>query len=429
MRRNIILRQSAMGHRGGKHLLYHLYELNQAAAAPLNAAAGLSQIFWTHPNNPFSDTALGRTMAASMEIVERTTRRFRRPEFGITEMKKGSEKVPISETVVMAKPFCRLVHFKKSGARASGKAQPKLLMVAPMSGHFATLLRGTVEAMLPYADVYVTDWIDAREVPVSQGLFDLNDYIDYLFEMLALIGPRTHVMAVCQPSVPVLAAVALMAERKDANLPESMILMGGPIDTRRNPTAVNRYAEERGVDWFRRNAIVQVPFLHPGCSRYVYPGFMQLTGFVAMNLDRHVGAHRELYWHLVEGNVAKASRQKEFYDEYLSVMDLTGEFYLDTVEQVFIRHALAVGSFTHRGQRVDPLAITRTALLTIEGERDDISGVGQTQAAHELCKNIPQSRRGHHLQKGVGHFGVFNGSRFQRETVPLIVKFIGSSQA
>jgi poly(3-hydroxybutyrate) depolymerase len=406
-------------------LLYHLYELNRAAAAPFNAAAGVSQIFWTHPNNPLSATALGRTMAASMEIMERTTRRFRRPEFGITSISKGNRTVKITETAILTKPFCRLLHFKKESSPAT--PLPKLLMVAPMSGHFATLLRGTVEAMLPYADVYVTDWIDAREVPVAQGQFDLNDYIDYLFEMLAVLGPGTHVMAVCQPSVPVLATVALMSERGDPNLPQSMILMGGPIDTRRNPTIVNQYAVERGVDWFRRNAIVQVPFMHPGAGREVYPGFMQLTGFVAMNLERHMGAHRELYWHLVEGNVDKASKQKEFYDEYLSVMDLTGEFYLQTVEQVFIRHALAVGSFVHRGARVDPAAITRTALFTVEGERDDISGLGQTEAAHALCKNLPAERRRHHLQMGVGHFGVFNGSHFKRETVPKLVEFMKSA--
>jgi poly(3-hydroxybutyrate) depolymerase len=406
-------------------LLYHLYELNRAAAAPLNAAAGVSQIFWTHPRNPLSSTTLGRTMAASMEIMERTTRRFRRPEFGITSISKGNRKFKITETAILTKPFCRLLHFKKEASPAT--PLPKLLMVAPMSGHFATLLRGTVEAMLPYADVYVTDWIDAREVPASSGKFDLDDYIDYLFEMLAVLGPDTHVMAVCQPSVPVLAAVALMSERQDPNLPQSMILMGGPIDTRRNPTIVNQYAIERGVEWFRRNAIVHVPFLHPGAGREVYPGFMQLTGFVAMNLERHMGAHRELYWHLVEGDVAKASKQKEFYDEYLSVMDLTGEFYLQTVEQVFIRHALAVGSFFHRGERVNPAAITRTALFTVEGERDDISGIGQTEAAHELCRNLPAARRRHHLQKGVGHFGVFNGSHFQRETVPKVVEFMNSA--
>jgi poly(3-hydroxybutyrate) depolymerase len=409
-------------------LLYHLYELNQAAAAPLNAAAGFSQIFWTHPRNPLSTTPLGRTMAASMEIMERTTRRFRRPEFGITEVKIGNQRLAVTETAIWHKPFCRLLHFQKTGS-AKGKGLPKLLMVAPMSGHFATLLRGTVEAMLPFADVYVTDWIDAREVPLALGQFSLDDYIDYLFEMLALLGPDAHVMAVCQPSVPVLAAVSLMAARKDKNLPRSMILMGGPIDTRRNPTVVNRYAEERGVDWFRRNAIVEVPPMHPGQGRLVYPGFMQLSGFVAMNLERHVDAHRELYWHLVEGNVAKASKQKEFYDEYLSVMDLTAEFYLQTVEEVFVKHALAVGSFTHRGERVDPGAIARTALFTVEGERDDISGVGQTEAAHELCKNIPDSLRGHHLQKGVGHFGVFNGSHFRRETVPKLVAFMDSTKS
>jgi poly(3-hydroxybutyrate) depolymerase len=408
-------------------LLYHLYELNLAAAAPLNAAAGFSQIFWTHPGNPLSTTTLGRTMAASMEIMERTTRRFRRPEFGINNVKIGNRKIAVTETAIWSKPFCRLLHFKKA-VSSKDRPLPKLLMVAPMSGHFATLLRGTVESMLPFADIYVTDWIDAREVPVAEGKFDLDHYIDYLFEILAVTGPDTHVMAVCQPSVPVLAAVSLMSARKDPNLPKSMILMGGPIDTRRNPTVVNRYAVERGVDWFRRNAIAEVPFMHPGHGRLVYPGFMQLSGFVAMNLDRHVDAHRELYWHLVEGNVAKASKQKEFYDEYLSVMDLTGEFYLQTVEEVFIKHALAVGSFTHRGERVDPSAITRTALFTVEGERDDISGVGQTQAAHELCKNIPASLRDHHLQNGVGHFGVFNGSHFMRETVPKLVAFMSSAE-
>jgi poly(3-hydroxybutyrate) depolymerase len=409
-------------------LLYHLYELNQAAAAPLNAAAGFSQIFWTHPRNPLSTTALGRTMAASMEIMERTTRRFRRPEFGISEVKIVNRKVAIVEETIWNQAFCRLLHFKKA-ISSQDKPLPKLLIVAPMSGHFATLLRGTVAAMLPFADVYVTDWIDAREVPLAQGKFDLGDYIDYLFAMLGVLGPDTHVMAVCQPSVPVLAAVSLMSARRDSNLPKSMILMGGPIDTRRNPTVVNRYAEERGVDWFRRNAIVEVPSMHPGHGRLVYPGFMQLSGFVAMNLERHVGAHRELYWHLVEGDVAKASKQKEFYDEYLSVMDLTAEFYLQTVEEVFVKHALAVGSFTHRGEKVDPTAITRTALFTVEGERDDISGVGQTEAAHELCKNIPASLRGHHLQKGVGHFGVFNGSHFRRETVPKLVAFMDSRQS
>jgi poly(3-hydroxybutyrate) depolymerase len=407
-------------------LLYHLYELNQAAAAPLNAAAGLSQFFWAHPSNPLAATTWGRTMAASMEIMERTTRRFRRPEFGITGVAVNGRKVTVKETVILTKPFCRLLHFRKSQGKRPLDPQPKLLIVAPMSGHFATLLRGTVEAMLPYAEVYVTDWIDAREVPLSEGHFDLDDYIDYLFAMLALLGPGTHVMAVCQPSVPVLAAVALMSERKDINLPQSMILMGGPIDTRINPTAVNLYAMERGVDWFRRNAVVSVPFRHPGYQRDVYPGFMQLTGFVAMNLDRHVDAHRQLYWHLVEGNKAKAGKQKEFYDEYLSVMDLTAEFYLQTVDQVFIQHALPHGTFMHRGQAVDPAAIRKCALMTVEGERDDISGIGQTHAAHGLCSNIPAEKRMHHLQEGVGHFGVFSGSRFQRELVPRIVDFMGN---
>ncbi len=295
-----------------------------------------------------------------------------------------------------------------------------------MSGHHSTLLRGTVEAMLPHGDIYVTDWADARDVPVREGSFDLDDYIDYLFEMLAHLGPDLHVVAVCQPSVPVLAAVALMSARHDPNTPQSMILMGGPIDTRRNPTAVNRYAEERGVEWFRRHAIVKVPFFYPGFMREVYPGFLQLTGFVAMNFERHVNAYRDLYWNLVEGNDDRADRHKEFYNEYLSVMDLTAEFYLQTVERVFVGKHLATGEFRHRGRRVDPSAIVNTALMTIEGERDDISGVGQTEAAHRLCTSIPAARRCHYLQKEVGHYGVFSGSRFRAEAVPEMLRFVAS---
>ena len=258
-----------------------------------------------------------------------------------------------------------------------------------MSGHYATLLRGTVEDLLPHADVYISDWIDARDVPLTDGDFDLDDYIDYVIEMLAEVGPGAHVMAVCQPSVPVMAAVALMHERKDQYTPASMTLMGGPIDTRRNPTVVNNLATERGTDWFRNNVIVRVPFPNAGFMRQVYPGFLQLTGFMTMNLDRHIDAHRELFWHMVEGDGDSAEKHQEFYDEYMSVMDLTAEFYLQSIEQVFVRHALPKGEFMHRGELVDPKAITKTALLTVEGERDDISGVGQTQAAHDICVNIP----------------------------------------
>jgi poly(3-hydroxybutyrate) depolymerase len=298
-----------------------------------------------------------------------------------------------------------------------------------MSGHFPTLLRGTVEGFLPNHDVYITEWVDAKMVPVSEGRFDLDDYIDYLISILHLLGGDTHVLAVCQPSVPVLAAVARMEADGDPYVPHSMVLMGGPIDTRVNPTVVNTLAEQRGIDWFRRNVITKVPFPNPGFMRDVYPGFLQLHGFMSMNLDRHIEAHRNLFLHLVQGDGDSAQKHREFYDEYLAVMDLAAEFYLQTVESVFVRHALPKGTFTHRGVRVDPACIRRVALLTVEGENDDISGVGQTEAAHRLCANIPADRKAHWLQPAVGHYGVFNGSRFRAEIVPRIADFVLSNNA
>ncbi len=296
-----------------------------------------------------------------------------------------------------------------------------------MSGHYPTLLRGTVEGFLPNHDVYITEWIDARMVPLSEGPFDLDDYIDYLISMLHLLRGDVHVLGVCQPSVPVLAAVARMEADDDPYVPRSMVLMGGPIDTRVNPTVVNRVAEQRGLDWFRRNVITKVPFPNPGFMRDVYPGFLQLHGFMSMNIDRHIEAHRNLFQHLVSGDGDSAQKHREFYDEYLAVMDLAAEFYLQTVETVFIRHALPKGEMTHRGRKIDPSKIKRVALLTVEGEHDDISGVGQTEAAHRLCDNIPADRRAHWLQPGVGHYGVFNGSRFRSEIVPRIADFVLSN--
>jgi poly(3-hydroxybutyrate) depolymerase len=293
-----------------------------------------------------------------------------------------------------------------------------------MSGHFPSLLRGTVEAFLPNHDVYVTDWVDARTVPVAEGPFDLDDYIDYIISMLHRLGGDTHVVAVCQPSVPVLAAAALMEADQDPYVPISMVLMGGPIDTRINPTAVNALAEQRGIDWFRTHVITKVPFPNPGFMRDVYPGFLQLNGFVSMNLERHIEAHKQLFLNLVRGDGDSAQKHKEFYDEYLAVMDLAAEFYLQTVDTVFVRHALPKGEMRHRDRRVDPAAIKRVALFTIEGEHDDISGVGQTEAAHRLCVNIPPDRQAHWLQPGVGHYGVFNGSRFRAEIAPRISDFV-----
>ena len=288
-------------------------------------------------------------------------------------------------------------------------------------------MRGTVEGFLPNHDVYITEWVDARMVPVSEGGFDLDDYIDYVISMLHFLGGDVHMLAVCQPSVPVLAAVARMEADDDPYVPKSMVLMGGPIDTRVNPTMVNKVAEQRGLDWFRGNVITKVPFPNPGFMRDVYPGFLQLHGFMSMNIDRHIEAHRNLFQHLVSGDGDSAQKHREFYDEYLAVMDLAAEFYLQTVETVFIRHALPKGEMMHRDRKVDPAKIRRVALLTVEGEHDDISGVGQTEAAHQLCVNIPSERKAHWLQPGVGHYGVFNGSRFRSEIAPRIADFVLSS--
>jgi poly(3-hydroxybutyrate) depolymerase len=297
-----------------------------------------------------------------------------------------------------------------------------------MSGHYATLLRGTAEAFLPHYDVYITDWADARMVPQAIGPFDLDDYIDYMISMCHALGRQTpgtpvHTLGVCQPAVPLLAAVARMEAEDDPLVPASMTLMGGPIDTRRSPTAVNKLAEDRGTEWFRSNCLRTVPFPYPGAGRTVYPGFLQLSGFMAMNMDRHVNAHLDMFNHLVKGDGDSAEKHREFYDEYLAVMDLTAEFYMQTIETVFVRHALPKGQMRHRGKPVDTKAIKRTGLLTIEGEKDDISGLGQTQAAQDLCSNIPEDMKKHYVQMNVGHYGVFNGSRFQAHVVPTIVEF------
>jgi poly(3-hydroxybutyrate) depolymerase len=406
-------------------MFYQLYELNHAALQPARAYADAVRLLYSNPLNPFSHTQAGRSVAAMAELFERTTRRYGKPAFGITSTTVDWKSVPVVERVVWSRPFCNLIRFDRM-LPGSRPADRKLLIVAPMSGHYATLLRGTVEAMLPHADVYITDWTDARMVPVTAGQFDLDNYIDYIIDIFHELGPDTHVMAVCQPSVPVLAAVALMEARRDRYLPATMTLMGGPIDTRRNPTAVNLLAEARGVDWFRDNVIMQVPWPAPGFLRDVYPGFLQLSGFMSMNLDRHIIAHKDFFMHLVKNDGDSAEKHRDFYDEYLAVMDLTAEFYLQTVETVFVRHALPKGEMTHRGEKVDPGAIRSVALFTVEGENDDISGVGQTQAAHDLCVNIPREMRAHYMQPAVGHYGVFNGSRFRSEIVPRILDFQAS---
>jgi len=404
--------------------LYWFYEMTHVALNPSRAWADATRLLFKNPINPLSFTTFGKSVAAACELFERSTRRYGRPEWRIDSTVVGGERVPVRVATAWERPFCRLVHFERVFTRPPKRPQPRLLIVAPMSGHYATLLRGTVEAFLPNHDVFITDWADARIVPLAEGRFDLDDYVDYVIAILHTLGPGTNVVAVCQPSVPVVAAVALMEADGDPNVPNSMVLMGGPIDTRVNPTVVNALAEKRGTDWFRSRVITKVPFPNPGFMRDVYPGFLQLNGFVSMNLDRHIEAHKQLFLHLVRGDGDSAQMHKEFYDEYLAVMDLAAEFYLQTVETVFVRHALPKGEMTHRGRPVDLSRIKRVALLTVEGEHDDISGVGQTEAAHRLCVNIPADRQAHWLQPGVGHYGVFNGSRFRSEIAPRIADFV-----
>ena len=403
-------------------MFYQLFELNHAMMAPWRAAADAMRLAYSNPLNPLSQTYLGRAAAASLEVFERTTRRYGKPEFGLSETTVDENPVAVRQKIVWRQPFCNLIHFERVLPK-SRSADPKVLIVAPMSGHYATLLRGTVEALLPHSDIYITDWTDARMVPLTEGMFDLDDYIDYVIQMLHFLGPDTHVVAVCQPAVPVLAAVALMEAEDDPLSPSTMTLMGGPIDTRINPTAVNQLAKEKPLDWFRDNVVMPVPFPQPGFMRPVYPGFLQLSGFMSMNLDRHLTATRDFFEHLVKNDGDAAEKHRDFYDEYMAVMDLTAEFYLQTVDVVFMRHALPKGEMMHRGRKVDTTAIRKVALLTVEGENDDISGVGQTEAAQTICTNIPDRMREHYMQPDVGHYGVFNGSRFRREIAPRILAF------
>jgi poly(3-hydroxybutyrate) depolymerase len=407
---------------------YEMHEMAHLALAPARAFSDVARTWLEHPINPLSYTAAGRNLAATANVFERLTRCYDKPVFGLATTTVNGRTVPIVEEVVWESLFCKLLHFEKQFDSGGYEPRQKLLIVAPMSGHHATLLRGTVEAFLPFYDVYITDWVDARKVPLSVGRFDLDDYIDYLISMCETLskehdGAIVHTLGVCQPAVPLIAAVARMEAADSPHVPTSMTLMGGPIDARRSPTKVNLLAQERGSAWFKSNCICTVPFGYPGAGREVYPGFLQLTGFMAMNIDRHVTAHLEFFDHLVTGDGDSARKHREFYDEYRAVMDLPAEFYLQTVGTVFVKHALPKGEMTHRGAAVDLSAIRRVGLLTVEGENDDISGLGQTLAAQELCRGLPRSMKAHYQQNKVGHYGVFNGSRFLNEIVPRIQEF------
>ena len=413
-------------------MLYHAYEMTHAAISPMRAAARMGQEALTNPMNPWSGFLPARTTAAACEMFINATRRYGKPEFGIETVMVGQDEVGIEEEVVLELPFCELLHFRRLDPAVESRGDQKVLIIAPMSGHYATLLRGTVEAMLPEHDVYITDWIDARDVPLTQGQFDLDDYADYLIEMLQFLaqdGARAAVMAVCQPGIPMMAAASLMAMDNDPCRPASVVLMGSPIDTAMNPKQPNELATSRTLSWFERNVITRVPWPNKGVLRRVYPGFLQLTGFMSMNLDRHLGAHMRQFRHLVRGDGDSADAHRKFYDEYLAVMDLSAEFYLQTIERVFQKRQLATGTYEHRGRLVEPSAITDIGLMTVEGEKDDITGLGQTEAAHKLTTNLPDEKSVHYVQEKVGHYGVFNGSRWRQHIQPRIRDFIHANRA
>jgi len=407
-------------------LLYHLQDLRHILLSPIGIQAELTRSALKNPWNPLSYTPVGRAIAASAEVIERSTRQFGKPEFGLHKTVIDGKTVHVTETVVINKPFCRLLHFKRSTKRND----PTVLICAPMSGHYATLLRGTVEALLPHHNVYITDWIDAKQVPLSEGQFNLDSYIQYVREFMSFLGPKTHVIAVCQPTVPVFAAVSLMASEKDPNQPLSMTMMGGPVDTRVSKTEVTECAETRPLKWFEQMAVHRVPVYYPGGTRKVYPGFLQLGGFMSMNLDRHIGKHMQFYHHLIIGDGDSAERHKSFYNEYMAVMDIPAEFYLQTVEIVFQRHLLPKGKMMWRDpvsdnlRPVRPQDIKHTALLTIEGELDDISARGQTTAAHDLCASLSPNKQYHYFQEQCGHYGIFNGSKWRTQIMPRIRHFI-----
>ncbi|MBJ6120793.1 polyhydroxyalkanoate depolymerase [Sphingomonas mollis] len=401
-------------------MLYHAYEMQRSMLAGASAMANFGAEWFQNPANPFSYMGGGSIVGSALEVFAHAAAPRGKPAFGCTHTEIDGRDVPVVEEILLRKPFGQLKRFRRDGVEGG----PKLLIVAPMSGHYATLLRGTVERMLPFADVHITDWRDAKLVPMSDGRFDLDDYVDYLIEFLELMGPGSHVLAVCQPSVPAYAAAAVMSADKNPCRPKTLTLMGGPVDTREAPTAVNTLATKRPHAWFEQNVIVEVPVQYPGARRRVYPGFLQLAGFMSMNLGNHMISHWGMFKHLVQGDGEGATSTKDFYDEYRSVCDMTAEFYLQTIDVVFQTHALPKGEYIHRGKRVDPAAITDIGLLAIEGERDDISGLGQTKAALTLATALPDDKKQYLMAEGVGHYGIFNGSKWRDRIAPVVEQWI-----
>jgi poly(3-hydroxybutyrate) depolymerase len=398
-------------------VLYDAYELQRSLLGSASNWAAIGAELLNNPALPMGYFGTGPIIASALQVFAHLYEERGKPAFNIASVEVDGRKRAMRESVVLEKPFCALRRFRRAGLP---KDAPKLLIVAPMSGHYATLLRGTVARMAENQDVWVTDWADAKTVPLSEGPFDLDDYIDYLIAFLQFIGPDTHVLAVCQPSVPAFAATAVMSAENDPCRPATLTMMGGPIDTRASPTTVDDVAMERPLSWFRRSVIATVPLTYPGAGRQVYPGFLQLAGFLSMNIESHLMSHYEMFKHLTLGDQESADATKRFYDEYLSVCDMTAEFYLQTIEQVFQRHTLPRGEFVHRGKPIDPGAIRDTALLAIEGERDDISGIGQTRAALDLAPRLPAKRKKYHFAKDVGHYGIFNGSKWRTQIAPVV---------
>jgi len=404
-------------------MLYQVYQAHCDLMEPVRVLAGLIAGGGGPPLGGLADHALLRNLTAAYEIIARAGLTHERPPFGIHSVTVGNREVEVTEEAIHVTPFATLLHFKKDVQ----VTQPRVILVAPLSGHFATLLRATVATMLPEHDVYITDWHNARDIALLHGRFGFDDYIEHLIRFLEVIGPPAHVIAVCQPCVAALVAVAVMAQEGNPAQPRSMTLMAGPIDTRVNPTRVNELAQSRPIDWFEQNLLASVPLRYPGAFRRVYPGFVQLAAFMSMNISRHINAHRDLYEDLVHGRHEKAQAIKAFYDEYFAVLDLTAEFYLETVRLVFQEHVLPLGQLTWRGAPVEPRAIRKTMLLTVEGERDDICAVGQTLAAHDLCSGLRPYLKRHHMEAGVGHYGVFSGKRWKNQIFPIVKNVILAS--
>jgi poly(3-hydroxybutyrate) depolymerase len=402
-------------------MLYQIYDWQRAAMEPWRVFAQAANEIYGHPDSPLSYLPGSRNVAAAFDLMTRLTQSYERPDFGITSVTSGGKEYAVKEVYDIEKPFCRLLHFEKQG----GPKQPRVIVFAPLSGHFSTLCRDTAKALLADHDVWITDWIDAKEIPITVGAFHFDDYVAYVREFLGFMGRDSHAISVCQPTVPVMAAVSLMSAAGEP-IPRTLTMMGGPIDSRRSPTAVNTFATQRPLSWFEAKVIQRVPMRFPGFMRRVYPGFLQFAGFVAMNPDRHMESHVQYYQHLVAGDGDSADAHRRFYDEYNAVMDLPAEYYIETVERVFQKHLLPKGELVVAGERVRPEAIKGTALFTIEGELDDISGNGQTEAAHGLTKGIPLKMKQHFEAKGVGHYGIFSGRKYREMIYPRIRAFIAA---